>query len=261
MLNNSLSVYNGQLKASIDIDLNALFSDTYAYEVIRLIHAKPLFLELHLDRLLKSCQALKYPPPDISGLIAEIKQLIKVNPLEDINIKIMIHGNHRILFPIESHYPSAEQYLRGVQCSLLFEERENPEIKEYQAEIREKSNQQIESNEVYESILVNKQNQITEGSRSNLFFIKEDVIYTAGDAMVLGGITRHKVIEICEALSLPVKYEAIPIEDLAKYQSAFICGTSPGVLPIRSVDNFSFDVQTPVLRKIHHSYHTKYLNQ
>lgn len=261
MLKNSLAVYNGQLKATMDIDLESIFSDNYAYEVIRLINANPLFLENHLDRLVKSCEALNDPPLDRRNLVDEIGQMIRENQLEHINIKIMIYGNQRIVFPIKSHYPSEEEYLRGVQCSLLFEERENPEVKVHQSLLRGKANEQIQAQETYESVLVNKQGLITEGSRSNLFFIKGEVIHTAEDALVLGGITRKKVLDICQALHLKLSLKAITLEELASCQAAFICGTSPGVLPIQNIENYIFEVQNPVLQKIHDSYHVKYLNQ
>jgi len=260
MIAKTLGLLNGKSLVFSNSDLNSIFSDHFVYEVMRLINGKALFLDSHLNRLVKSCNALNYPPLNKSNITKEINQLIKQNQLENTNIKIMILQSQRILFPIESHYPSEEDYLRGVQCSLLFEERKNPEVKAHQASLREKSNKQIQSEEIYESVLVNRKNQITEGSRSNLFFIKKGIIYTAEDALVLGGITREKVIDICETFGFQVKYEAVSIEDLVKCQSAFICGTSPGVLPIQTIDHYSFQVDHPLFKKIHQKFHERYLS-
>lgn len=255
----NIGVLNGELTSQTVEEMVASFSDKYAYEVIRLVNSKAMFLDLHIQRLVKSCEALKYPPLNISQLELEIGLLIKENALENINIKIIIQGNSRAIFPIESHYPSIEEYDRGVCCSLLFEERENPSLKVNQAVLRTKANEQIESEKIYESVLVNKKNQITEGSRSNLFFIKDQKLYTAPDHLVLGGITRLKVIEICTAHSIEVVFDAIDYRDLSKFQAAFICGTSPSVLPIRSVGDFDFDVENTLLRWIHSLFHEFYL--
>lgn len=259
MLANSLSILNGKAKVISSVELNPIFSDHYAYEVIRLIHSKVLFLDLHFERLVKSCEALGYPPLEKSILLEELELLIRENHLQDINIKIMIRQEQRILFPIKSHYPAEEDYLRGVTCSLLFVERDNPSIKVHQELLRKKSNEQIQSKEIYESVLVNKEGKITEGSRSNLFFIKEDTIYTAPDALVLGGITRLKVIEIIQKLGLELKMDAISLDDLANCQAAFICGTSPGVLAIQNIEEIPFNVEHPMLLKIHQAYHQSYL--
>ena len=259
MLINAMSIYNGRIRSFSASQLASIFTDHYAYEVIRLIRGKALFLELHLDRLLKSCQALRYPPLNKVKVLEEIDFLVQENHLTNINFKIMVFQDQRILFPIESHYPSVDDYLRGVCCSLLFEERENPELKAHQASLRERSNKQIESEEVYESVLVNQQGLITEGSRSNLFFINKDIIFTAEDALVLGGISRAKVLEICELSGLELIKKAISTQELSQCQAAFICGTSPGVLPIKKIESHVFDVQNPLLRIIHQKFHKRYL--
>lgn len=244
---------------SHQIDLNNLFSEKYAYEVIRIIQARPLFLETHLERLQKSISALGYPLINRSIVQNELEQLIQINHLENINVKIMIHHENRALFALESHYPSPNQYKNGVCCNFLFEERESPEIKVFQAKLRQKSNEQIKSEEIHESVLVNQQGLITEGSRSNLFFIQDQTLFTAPDHLVLGGITRLNILKICDILSIKVDFKAVPYQELSKFQAAFICGTSPGVLPIKSIDKFSFDVQNPLLEQLHHAYHSKYL--
>jgi len=44
--------------------------------------------------------------------------------------------------------------------------------------------------------------------------------------------------------------ERIKYSDLKEFESAFITGTSPLVLPIRKIDEFSFDPQNNRLREI-----------
>jgi len=248
-------ILNGDLTNKSNKEIESIFSTKYVYEVIRLVNSKAIFLHLHLQRLVKSCNAFNYPALSIPHLEQEIELLIQENALEDINIKIIIEGDSRAIFPIASHYPSQEEYDRGVCCSLLFEERENPSLKVNQASLRNKSNEQIESEEIYESILVNQVNQITEGSRSNLFFIKNNKLHTAPEHLVLGGITRLKVLELCEKHSIEVVFETVDYRELPDYQAAFICGTSPGVLPICSVGEVSFDVKDSLLCRVHSLFH------
>lgn len=256
-----LGILNGELATKSTKEIEAVFSTKYAYEVIRLVNSKAIFLSLHIQRLVKSCEALNYPPLNTNQLEQEIDLLIKENALKHINIKIIIQEDKRAVFPIESRYPSKEEYRRGVCCSLLFEERENPSLKVNQAVLRTKANEQIESEKIYESVLVNKKNQITEGSRSNLFFIKEKKLYTAPDHLVLGGVTRLKVIEICIEQSIEVIFETIDYRDLSTFQAAFICGTSPGVLPIHSIGKVAFDVENKVLERVRSLFHEEYLGK
>lgn len=139
--------------------------------------------------------------------------------------------------------------MRGVNCNFLHEERENPELKIFQAELRKKVDKKKQEAGVFESILVNEQGFITEGSKSNIFFIKDDELYTAPDYLVLSGITRQKIIEICKSFSIKVNFEAVHFQNMNTYDAAFICGTSPGVLPIKAVEDTSFQTDHPVLSK------------
>ena len=47
-----------------------------------------------------------------------------------------------------------------------------------------------------------KNNEITEGSRSNIFFLKDETLVTAPDNAVLNGITRKHILEICRENSI-----------------------------------------------------------
>ena len=58
--------------------------------------------------------------------------------------------------------------------------------------IRERPVRLISDNKLYEVLLVDRNGRITEGSRSNVFFVKGNKFYTGPSAMVLVGITRKK---------------------------------------------------------------------
>jgi len=256
----SFGIKNNSLIQLDQEDILKGFHASYAYEVFRLIKARPLFLKLHYQRLVKTCRSLDIKPPKWEVLDEDIQKLISLNQIENINIKIALDQNYYAVFPIISNYPTNEQYLRGVECALLWEERKQPEIKTFQQDLRRKSNKQMSQRDIYESVLVNQEGHITEGSRSNLFFIQDSKLITAPDDWVLPGITRLKVLELCRDLKFEVQISAIALADLPQMDAAFICGTSPGILPIAQIEDIHFDVDNPVLQKIHHSYHTKYLS-
>jgi len=89
--------------------------------------------------------------------------------------------------------------------------------------------------------LVNQKGEITEGSRSNMFFVKNNVFYTSPSKDVLVGITRSRVIQLCTQLGYEVKEQEIPVSFLDEIDGLFLTGTSPKVLPIASVDTHQYD--------------------
>ena len=98
--------------------------------------------------------------------------------------------------------------------------------------------------------LVNRDGIITEGSRSNVFFVKNGEVYTSPTDTVLPGVTRTVIIRILEDAGIPLHYSAIKQEELSGFDAAFISGTSPKVLPVANIGDIAYDVDNPVLRSL-----------
>ena len=241
------------------------FSDPFTsggmciYEVVRTDDGIPLFLEDHIERLTKSFEiAGKIPLPDPEVVKNEILFLSEINGIKDGLIRIVHcftdNGSDIYLFNNKVNFPSVNDYETGVACELMSAERHDPEAKIYIPSVREKANNIIQGHKVYETILVNAENRITEGSRSNVFFIKDNTVVTAPDDAVLHGITRKKVLEIIDKLSIPLKYDLLRVDDLEATESVFLTGTTPKVLPVRSINGHTFDTSNELIFKILNEY-------
>ena len=106
----------------------------------------------------------------------------------------------------------------------------------------------------YEALLVNDNDLITEGSRTNIFFLRDDTLFTAPDNIVLNGITRKHILEICKENNINVKLTAVNINDIKEYDAVFMTGTSPIVLPFCNIGDFSFNVGVPLIPELRHHY-------
>ena len=109
----------------------------------------------------------------------------------------------------------------------------------------------IRSFGVYETVLVNDRKEITEGSRSNIFFIDPmDRVITPPLKDVLPGITRKYVIGICQSEAIEVIERPVVLNELNRFISCFISGTSPKVLPVWQLDSFQFRADHRVTKTI-----------
>lgn len=152
-----------------------------------------------------------------------------------------------------SDYPTRQMYEDGIRCMVLNATRENPSSKIYHADMRSEARAQQESQDVYESILVNERQEVTEGSRSNLFFVKGDIIYTASDDKVLGGIIRKKLIDVCLRNNIKVELSTIKVDDLKSYDAAFMTSTPVRVMPISAIvgsGGVTYDVRNALMRRV-----------
>ncbi len=247
-------IYNGELLLATDIEAPEPTSYSVIYEVFRIENQKPLFLQDHLVRLFNGLQKLVTKVSFSKSEVKDyIKQLIDIENITNGNIKISCFSTKDeveilLIHFIPTFYPSADDYENGVSTILLHAERENPNVKVDNTQTRKKAINLLKDSPHYEALLVNHDELITEGSKSNVFFIIENQIYTAPEHYILPGIMRSKVIECILSLEIELKFECIHSNQLQYIDAAFITGTSPRILPINAIDEFTLDVNNNLLR-------------
>jgi branched-chain amino acid aminotransferase len=154
------------------------------------------------------------------------------------------------LFQIPHNYPTAQNYQEGINTITYESIRENPGVKYVNDTLRTLTNQLIQKHHVYEVLLVDHEGYITEGSRSNVFFIKDNTLYTSPIEYVLPGTSRKRVFDICREYQLPIVEQRIAKNSLHEFDVAFLTGTSPLILPINQIDTIHYDVNLPFLRQL-----------
>lgn len=230
------------------------------YEVLRIIEGKPLFLEDHYKRMKNS---YKLSGVELKETYDELKKqiltLVKESKVKEGNIKITysVENKRLKIFFIDHKYPTEEMYKNGVDTILYFGERENPNAKVVNKSFRDMVNEKIAEREVFEAILINRNGIVTEGSKSNIFMIKDDALYTSKVEAVLPGVTRTEIIELAEELNIQVNevdYNYLGLKDV---DAMFISGTSPKILPIKKIEEEIIDVDNKVLRKLMRAFNEK----
>lgn len=255
-------ILNGELKP-VDFFNNSLIREGQSiYEVIRMVNGQPVFFHDHMNRLVNSVHLRnKKPLANVTDLRRSILKLIKSDRRKEANLKIVFNytgdSENFLVFYIKHRYPTAGQYKNGVKATLYFAERRDPEAKVINHTLRPSIKQKLIQEEAYEAILVNKSNLITEGSKSNIFFLSNDTLFTAPDEMVLNGITRKHVLAICREHKIKYEMKCVSATDISKYKAVFITGTSPMVLPLCCIDSVKFNTKLPLIEELRKLYSVK----
>lgn len=252
-------ILNGELQPVESFDNSLVYEGNSVYEVIRMTGGNPVFFDDHMERLSASLDLQKKRPlADVKTLKKSINILKRTARKKEINLKIIFNYNgssaNYMVYFIEPGYPKAEQYLKGVKGILFNAQRKEPESKVINHKLRSSIYHKLIQEGAYEALLVDEKNMITEGSRSNIFFLKNDTLTTAPENIILSGITRKYILEICHEKQIKVLMECVNVDDIGNYDSIFMTGTSPMVLPFCCIGDKSFSVKSPLIKQLRQLY-------
>ncbi|QOR33973.1 aminotransferase class IV family protein [Clostridium sp. 'deep sea'] len=251
-------IHDGEVYSTADESIVKSMNKKSVYEVIRAIDAVPLFFEEHIDRLYKSAEIINIKlcltKQKIKQLMAK---LMSVNNEFNSNIKLLFSedGASYFLYFMHTFYPSQEMYKKGIHTVLYDVVRYNPNAKVNDYQLRKHIKEYRLERAAFEALLVNKHKNVTEGSRSNIFFVKDKTLYTAPNRKVLIGITRNKVIEHAKKLNIKVIERDISTRELMSFEGVFMTSTSNDILPITSIDDLLFEsVQNTTIELLQNAY-------
>lgn len=107
------------------------------------------------------------------------------------------------------------------------------------------------------AVLLDVNGNLAEGIGSNIFIVREGVLYTPSERYVLPGVSRAVAIELAEGLGIKVVEGDIDLFDAYVAEEAFVTSTSFCICPIRSINgNRPADpsIPGPVTKKLMDAY-------
>jgi branched-chain amino acid aminotransferase len=262
-------ILDGKVRECHTLDEDLVHKGISLYEVIRLVGGKFLFLDDHLSRLHNSL-ALSRIPSWVSGqdIRETLQVLVDKNHIGEGNVKVVMNlqedgRRHFLAYFVYHRYPVPRNYHQGVHVITYPFERLEPNKKIWRPEFRRHVAKTLHDAGAFEALLMDSGKCITEASKANVFAIRGDRVITPPENVILPGITRYYVLQICQEQSLHVEMEKIPFEELTDIDGLFLTGTSLHVLPVSSVNDHTLPVHHPVQTQIMNSFQelvNKHLN-
>ena len=238
-------------KAKIDIEDRSYQFGDGIYEVIGVYNGKSFKMTEHLNRLERSARELNMPLEDmLEQLAGKLENLIDMNKVGNGIVYVQVSRGvspraHQ--FPYPSVNPVIVAYTREMERPVEAQKKgfhclPTEDIRWLMCNIKTLtllgsflSQQKAIENNCYEAIL-HRGDIITEGSATNLFIVKNRVLYThPADQYILNGITRTTVIELCQKEGIDVVEEKFDIQQLLQADEAFLTGTFIDIVPINKI--------------------------
>jgi D-alanine transaminase len=248
--------FNGRFLSRCDAKVSAddrgfQFADG-VYEVVKYYSGEPFRLEEHLKRLRYSLSEIQIDFEGISALGGVFKELLRLNHLEgeDSGIYLQIsRGAHLRVH----HFPATDgptvyafvfpfpsftgNLLNGIRVITA------EDIRWQRCDIKTICllpnsmlyNRAVEAGAT-ECILV-RNGKVTEATHSSVAGVKDGKLYTHPlTNLILPGITRAVMFELCRDAGIPVIEEAILADELCLLDELIVCGTGNEITPVVMVD-------------------------
>ena len=224
------------------------------YEVILFNEGVFYDFDAHINRLFNSLKSIEIEFSFTKKTIELIvKNLIRLNRVTFGSIYIQVsrgiaERNHTydnlkvkpILTIITSKkHNTTNAIIKGVKAITIRDNRwSRPDIKTTQLLPNVLAKTIANKQGAYESIFIDDEGYVTEGSSSNIWIInnKNEIITRNIDGKILSGITRKTVAEFAKLNDLKVLEKKFSKEDMFKAKEVFLTSASSFVTPINEID-------------------------
>lgn len=226
--------------AQVPLYLREVQQSFSVYEALRLVKGKIVRFEDHYKRLVNSADEIGLLI-NVEGneLKSWLETLIREDNILEATIRITAYGGECnsvfILWSKLLTYPDS-YYTDGISAITYKGERFLPNCKTGNLLLNYLALEKAHKEDAFEALLVDRYDRVLEGTRSNFYAIKDNVLFTAPDELVLSGVTRILVLQAATELGLTIVFQPIGFKELKKMDELFISSTSMAALPISNLD-------------------------
>ena len=251
---------NGEYKplaeASLSVKDVGILRGYGVFDFLRTYHGKPFHLMDHIQRFFFSAQQIGMTLPLGSEEIAEIVvETLERNRAGEYAIRLLATGGGSdnnfmpagesglaiIVEPLAE--PAEAPYQQGVKIITTDLKREFPTVKSTNYIGAIMAMRRATAEGAIEALYVDEAGQLSECTRSNIFFVMGETIVTA-DTNLLEGITRKVLLKLLpERHRLEVR--PISLDEALDADEAFLTSSTKEVLPVVTIDTHTIGTGRP----------------
>ena len=223
-----------------------------AFDFLRTYGGKPFRLNKNIGRLRRSCEIIELEFPwtdeEITAIVDETIQH-NAQDSDEFNIRLVVtggissdnitpDGDPSLIVMVQPLKPlPATWYDDGVKVITVETGRLYPKAKSiiYTAAII--AQKRAKKAGGVEALYLDEDNNVTEGTTTNVFAIYGDTIVTPEEGNLLPGITRKTVIDLIKGAGIKLEIRNLPLEELLKADEVFITAANKQIVPVVTVDD------------------------
>ena len=259
-------------KAKIGVMNHSLHFSASVFEGIGVYNGKPLFNLDHLKRFLVSAKLIKlncnYSLYQLENIILK---LIRLNKLKNGYIRPILFRSSNSMSPDTTkcksilaiaswEWPKLFNKKNGI--SLTLSKYPRLEKKIYPIEAKSSGSYQtsvisgIDANKKKfdDCLMLDQFKNIAETSACNIFWIKNDVVFTSKTHSILSGITRQSIIRICKKRRIKIKIGNFKLKNLLSSDYIFVTGTAAEIQVVRKIQKKKYSINSSIINILKKEY-------
>ena len=261
--NKDIKIYiNGELlpreEAKISVFDSGYLVGDGVWEAFRLHHGVLVFLDDHLDRLWQAAATVGMNLPFTQKeLTDKIWLTLDANDMKDhVHVRVMVTrgikktpsqdprltiSGPNVVIIAEHKKANSETKNNGVTLFTSTIRRGSPDYLDPRLNCHSKLHevqaliQALEAG-ADEALMLDIHGFVATCNATNFFMVKDNEVWTSTGQYCMNGITRAKVILVCEQHNIPCKQKNFSLFDVYGADEAFVTGTFGGLTPVTAVD-------------------------
>lgn len=204
-------------------------------------------LNEHLERLVYSSRRINLDLPYSKQQLEDIiEKVLKINKFSPLVLRLTVwqgRDTGHLALMVKKYAPWPQSKCQAGFKAIISSVCQNEN--NFLANIKSSSRlhfllaqKEAEAKGADEAILLNTKGNITEGTRTNIFLIKDDILYTPDkESGCLLGITRQAVLDIAKKFKIKSYEKKINLGELFSADEAFLTNSLIGVIPLTTLGN------------------------
>ena len=250
---NTKAYFNGEIgnydEMSIPLADRSIFYGDAVYDAVLVLDKKPFALGLHLDRLYRSCALTEIPfTMPREKLMAEIDRLIAASEGDSHMLYLQVTRGaaprkheypvntepNLIMFMAPAHVPPKDK--RASLCSIEDLRFQYCNIKTTNLLPNVFASEKATRAGATEALL-HRGTRVTEGAHSSILMIKDGVVVMPPlDELILPGITRRVLHDVCDRGGIPVSVRVFTVDELMDADEIILCSTTKNIVYVFEID-------------------------
>ncbi len=283
--NNDILIYvNGELlprhEAKISVYDSGFLLGDGVWEGIRLHNSRWVFLSEHLDRFFEAASAIGIDPAmNKKGILSALEKTRLANKMtKDVHARLMLTRGEKVrpfqhpdfsifgstlVIIMEHSIPLGNKSDKKIKLVTVPQVRGLPMSQDPKLNSHSKLNCIIACLQAKEAggdeaLMLDPNGFVNTTNACNFFIVRSGEVWTSTGDYCMNGITRSKVIEICNNNGIVVKEKNYSLLEAYGADEAFITGTFSGQTSVYQIDSKIIGTSgTPITNKIKSLYRKK----